>query len=230
MNQVRNQRGKADQRAVNSLHHRRQQVFVVAGEQRLGGIGVANRLDVARVFVHLALAHLEGPHVRQLCEIRQQARRIRSPRPRRIDMHDQRQPARLADRVEIIEAVLGLEAEAQPVMRRHDVEPRRTRFLRPARLLDRVVDAFAHDRRDDRTQILHRGGGHAGDLGALERREREDLARMAVGHQRGDTGAFREPLREAPELELVDAHVLAERHGDGGNDAVEVDRWHDGLL
>ena len=109
-----------DERAIH-VEHGVQQIFVVAGEERLRGVRLAYGLDVARVLVHIALADLERLHVRQSRQVGEELRGVRRAGPRRIDVNDQAELGRFVNGIEIIEAMFGFEAEAQPVMRGHDV-------------------------------------------------------------------------------------------------------------
>ena len=61
-------------------------------------------------------------------------------------MHDQWQPTRFAYRVEVVDTMLRLEAEAQPMVRRHDIERRGARLLRQVGVVDCFGDTFADDR------------------------------------------------------------------------------------
>ena len=199
----------------------------MARKQCLCSIGRANRLDVARVLVHFAFAHLEGSDVRKPRELRKQFRRIRTPRPRRVNMHDQGQATSLADRGEVFDAMIRPESKAQPVMRRHDIEAGGPCFLCPSRLFNRVIDAFAYDRGDHGANLLIGIGDDARHLRPLARRQREHFAGMAIRHQCSDPGLTSEPLRQPTQLWVVDAVVGSERHCYRWNDALEVDRSHE---
>ena len=84
-------------------------------------------------------------------------------------MHDQRQSAGLADRLEIIDDVARTESEAQPVMRRHDVEGLCAGLFGPAGLFNRVAYSFADDGRYHRTLSFDRTRHDPRDLGTLPR-------------------------------------------------------------
>ena len=65
MDEPGNERSETNQRAIDALHHRWQQIFVVAGEQRLVGRRGADHLQVTPILVHLARADLESADTRQ---------------------------------------------------------------------------------------------------------------------------------------------------------------------
>ena len=50
---LRNEGREADQRAIDALHHRRQQIFVMTGEHGDRGIGLLDDAQIARIFVHI---------------------------------------------------------------------------------------------------------------------------------------------------------------------------------
>ena len=74
VDEPRYERREPDQRAVDALHHRRKQIFVVTREQRLFRRGCANRLQVARVLVHVAGSDFERANMRELGELSKQLR------------------------------------------------------------------------------------------------------------------------------------------------------------
>src|SRR5437762_13769078 len=137
-------------------------------------------------------------------------------------MHNQRQSTRIADRVEVIEAVLRFESKAQPMVGRHDVERRSAGLLRQLRVVNRFGDTFADDRRDDGTDVLYRVGSDSSHLRALASCERKHLAGMAVRHQADYALALREPHGEATQLRLVDAVISAKRYRERGDDAAKI--------
>jgi hypothetical protein len=74
-------------------------------------------------------------------------------------VHYQGEPTRLPDRREILDDVLVQKTKAEPMMRRHDVEPGGASRLGPTRLFNCIVNAFADDRGDYWTNILRRVRG-----------------------------------------------------------------------
>src|SRR5439155_923316 len=66
------------------------------------------------------------------------------------------------------------------------------------------------------------------DLRPLGRRQREDLARMAVGHQRLDATLAGEPTGEARQAGRIDAEVVVERDSDRRDQSLEVNRLRHG--
>src|SRR4029077_4515712 len=114
----------------------------MAGQKRLLRSNGADCLEVAGILVHLASADLEGLHVRQLGKLDQQLGREGRTRIGGVDVHNQREPARLSNRREILDDVLIEETEAKPMMGRHDVEPGSASPLGPTGLFYCVVNAF----------------------------------------------------------------------------------------
>ncbi|MNL15438.1 hypothetical protein D3C87_1364240 [compost metagenome] len=221
--QLRDERGEADQRAVHALHHRRQQVFIVAGQDGLGRIGVAQRLDVARIFVHVALAHLERLHVGQAGQVAQQLGRIRSPRPRRIHVAHQVKIRRgLVDRLEILQRMTWREAKAQPVVRRHDVQRGGARFARGAGMFLRFGNAFADNRRNHGQLAAQLVGHDASHLCAFGRGKGKHLARMPVGHDGDNTIVSRQPRGQTAQGGFVDTMIVGKGAGNCGDDAAVI--------
>ena len=137
----------------------------------------------------------------------------------------------LVDGVEVLERVTRREPEAQPVVRRHHVERYRPGLAGRARVVGGIGQALADDRRDDGQAAAQLVGHDARDFRALGRRQREDLARVAVGHHRDDACVTGEPRSELAQRWLVDAMIGGEGTGDGGDDAaVVVDRGHARVL
>lgn len=87
--ELRDETCKSDQRAVHTLHHGSQQIFVMAGQNGLAGVSFTDGFQVSGVFAHLALADLEGPHIRQARQIRQQFGRIRCLAVGRVNVANQ---------------------------------------------------------------------------------------------------------------------------------------------
>ena len=126
------------------------------------------------------------------------------------------------DRVEVRECVARRAAEAQPVVRRHDVEGDGAGFGRHAPMLGRVGETLANNRRDDRQASTELVGDNARHRGALRRGEREHLAGVAVGHYRDDACVPGQPRRELAQGGLVDPIVGGERASDRRDDAAVV--------
>ncbi len=230
--ELRDEGGEADQGAIDALHHGGEQVFVVAGEDGFGGIGLADGLDVAGVFVHVALAHLEGLQVGQLREVGEQLRRVGGARPGGIDVADEVGLRRgLMDRLEVLQRMAGGEAEAQPVVRGHHVERDGAGRHGGAGMVGGVFQALADDGGDDGAATLEFVRHDAGDFRALGRGEREHLARVAVGHDGDHAVVTREPGGELAQGGLVDAVVRREGARNGGDDAAIIrDGRHVGCL
>ena len=112
--------------------------------------------------------------------------------------------------------------EPEPVVRRHDVERLCACVPRPLRLLNRILDAFANDRGDDRARPCDRAGDDARDVRSLARRQREHFTRVTVSHHADHTRLCGKPACERCKLLFVDRKVRTERHCHRRNETVEV--------
>ena len=79
-------------------------------------------------------------------------------------------------------------------------------------------------------EVLRRIRGDAGHFRAFTRCQREHLSGMSISHQCGDAGTLSKPSRKPAKLRFVDAVIRSERHGDGRDEAVEIDLRHGRLL
>ena len=145
-------------------------------------------------------------------------------------MHHEVQAGRLADRREIVDDVLRTVPEAQPVVKRHHEQPVGPGFPGHLGVLDAVADALAREPRDDGHASADGVYDDSRHLGALTRREREYLARVAVGDESVHPLESGQPPGEAAKFGLVDIHVVQHGNLHRGQDSRIASAFHHVVL
>src|SRR5262249_42061788 len=221
---LRNERGETHQRAINPLHHRGEKIFVVASKDRDIRIGVFDDMQIARIFVHIARADLHALDPGQMRELCERLEIVRGPCPCRIDMDDEIKPCALADGAEVIDDIFRLlHAEPEPLVRRHDQQGAGAGVTRHLRVLDRIGNPLTAYARDYWELPLNPLSDNARALGALFRREREDLAGVAVGDKAANALVAGQPGGKVAQLRLINRQLGVERALHGRKDTL-VDR------